>query len=234
MKNNLDNLLTPLILAGGRGSRLKSKTKKIPKPLLKVNDKYFIKYIFDKLLSVGFQEVFVSISYLKDTFMNYIGDNYKGLSINYLIEEEPLGTGGSVKNAFKKLNVKNLMIFNGDSYSDFNLKLLINNFKSNSRNTILLCKIQNSCRFGSVIFDNNLKIKKFVEKKHLSRGYVNAGIYMLDNSILKIEKNEFSIEKDYFEKCQVFDFYGYLFEGDFIDIGTLESLLHAQSYFKGI
>ena len=234
MKNNLDNLLAPLILAGGIGSRLKSKTKQIPKPLLKVNDKYFIKYIFDKLLSVGFHEVFVSISYLKDTFINYIGDNYKGLSINYLIEEEPLGTGGSVKYAFKRLNVKNLMILNGDSYSDFNLKLLIDNFKSNNRNTILLCKIQNSGRFGNVIFDNNFKIKKFVEKKHLSKGYVNVGTYILDNSILKIKKNKFSLEKDYFEKCQVFDFYGYLFEGDFIDIGTSESFRLAQSYFNAI
>tara|TARA_B100001057_G_C22683489_1_gene884712 strand:- start:169 stop:876 length:708 start_codon:yes stop_codon:yes gene_type:complete len=232
MKLSLNNFLTPAILAGGLGSRLGKVTKTTPKPLLKVNGEYFITYILEKISLAGFKEVYISICYLKESFEKLIGKKYKNIKIKYLYEEQALGTGGAVKNIFLNSNVENLMVFNGDSYCDFDLKLLINEFKIKRRNIILLCKVKRSGRFGNVIFDNNNKIINFLEKRKLSKGYINAGIYILNNTIMKIRKKKFSIEKEFFEKCNTHEIYAFLSDDSFIDIGTPKSLTASNDFFK--
>ena len=165
MKLSLNSFLTPAILAGGIGSRLGKITKTTPKPLLKVNDEYFINYILEKIYLTGFKEVYISVGFLKESFEKLIGKKYKSLKIKYFYEDMALGTGGAVKNIFLNTNIENLMVFNGDSYCDFDLKLLINDFLIKKRNTILLCKVKRSERFGNVTFDARNKITNFVEKK---------------------------------------------------------------------
>lgn len=232
MKLSLNNFLTPAILAGGNGSRLGKITKTTPKPLLKVNGEYFINYILEKIYLTGFKEVYISVSFLKESFEKLIGKKYKSLKIKYFYEDMALGTGGAVKNIFLNTNIENLMVFNGDSYCDFDLKLLINEFLIKRRNTILLCKVKRSERFGNVTFDVSNKITNFLEKKKISRGYINAGIYILDNKIVEIKKKKFSIEKEFFEKCNIYEFYAFLSNDSFIDIGTPESYSISNDFFK--
>ncbi len=232
MKKEKENFLKPLILAGGKGIRLGNLTKNVPKPLLKINEKYFIEFILEKIIYLGFNEVFISISYLSEVFFQILGHKYKNLEIKYFCEKEPLGTGGAIKNVFENSNVKYLIIFNGDSYCDFDLKLLIQEFTLKKKNMVLTCKIENTGRFGNISFNGEKKIINFFEKKIISSGYVNAGIYVLDKRITKIKKKKFSIEKDFLERCDIYDIYAFLISAKFIDIGTQESFKHSKKFFK--
>lgn len=233
MKDKLISL-TPVILAGGKGSRLGDLTKNIPKPLLRINDRYFIEYIFDKIISTGFTEVYISICYLKSKFINLIGHEYKNLKINYVEEETPLGTGGALKNIFERYCFESLLIFNGDSFCDFNLDLLIKKYFLERNNIILVCKIEDSRRFGNVVFDKDLKVIEFKEKKINKTGYINAGVYIINDSLKKIKKMSFSLEKDFFESNFLSNLYAYPCEEKFIDIGVPEALKLSNKFLSSL
>ncbi|NDA64000.1 MAG: hypothetical protein EBX50_18525 [Chitinophagia bacterium] len=89
-------MVAAIILAGGKGTRLRSLVKDVPKPMAVINSKPFLEHQIDYLISQGIDKIILSVGYKHEIIINYFGDNYRSASIYYSIEESPLGTGGAL------------------------------------------------------------------------------------------------------------------------------------------
>ena len=153
---------------------------------------------------------------------------------NYLIviEDEPLGTGGAIKLACKKAKDENVIALNGDSLFKVNLKELMHfHLEKKSRCTLALKPIQDFERYGSVEIDAVQKINSFKEKQFITKGCINGGVYAIEvaSFLQKSLEDKFSMEQDYLEKYSgEGNFYGFIQEGYFIDIGIPEDFVRAQ------
>ena len=217
-----------IILAGGRGTRLKGVIKDIPKPLAPVNGKPFLTYLMDNLIKQDINHFILSTGYKQDMIYKYFGNSYKSIKISYAQEKEPLGTGGAILNALKYCNSRFVYALNGDIYTNYPLNNLINNNNNNNISLSLIDYNKNDInRFGIVEIDNNYNIIKFLEKGEKSASnYISAGIYLINKSWFENEfKNlkKFSIEFNVFEKFKNYKINGIPKKASFIDIGIPES-----------
>ena len=155
--------------------------------------------------------------------------------MQYSVEEEPLGTGGGIKQAFGLIDGP-AYVLNGDTFFGVNLHTLSDYyFDSNSDMVLALKHLQNFDRYGTVQLDAQNRITKFDEKKLVAEGYINGGIYFFDKTLLsRVETgNKFSFEKEILEKYTgELKFGGKVFNGYFIDIGIPEDYNKAQHDFK--
>jgi len=224
-----------IVLAGGLGTRLRSVIQDIPKPMAPVNGKPFLHYIFQYLKQEQIREVILSVGYKHETIEDFFGNEYLGIKVQYSVEEEPLGTGGGIKQAFGLVDGP-AYVLNGDTFFGVNLHTLSDYyFDSNSDMVLALKHLQNFDRYGTVQLDAQNRITKFDEKKLVAEGYINGGIYFFDKTLLsRVETgNKFSFEKEILEKYTgELKFGGKVFNGYFIDIGIPEDYNKAQHDFK--
>lgn len=224
-----------IILAGGFGTRLQSVVKDVPKPLADIDGKPFLAYLLRYLWQYGFTDCCISVGHLQEKIIAYFGDNYSGMKISYAREETPLGTGGAVINSLKYCdNTKPVFILNGDSFLKIDYKKLREFYNEEKPQiAMVLRKMEDCSRYGSVEIDKENSVKNFSEKKSdAGPGLINGGIYMLDPKIFSqfnLEKN-FSFEKDFLMKyLKSIDIKGFVSEEYFIDIGIPDDYQKAQS-----
>jgi len=179
-----------IILAGGRGRRLRPITDYVPKPLIPINNIPIIEWQIKYLKKFDISEVIICSGYKTKMIENYLKKKKLGIKINFSIENKPLGTGGAIKKAGKKIKDKSFIVINGDTITNIDLKKLIK--KENS-----IASIQLQTKFGIVQTDKN-KIIKFDEKKEITNLWMNAGIYHLKKDALKELPNLGDIEKTLF------------------------------------
>ena len=118
-----------LLMAGGRGDRLRPLTDTLPKPMLKVGDKPIIEINIDRLIKFGFKKFYISVRYLSEKIMEYLGDgSAKHISITYLQEDEPLGTLGACSK-IHNLEEEHLLVMNADVLTNIDFEELYNNYK---------------------------------------------------------------------------------------------------------
>lgn len=216
---------TAIVLAGGKGTRLKSVVEDLPKPMALVNEKPFLTLLLDYLIVQGIQEVILAVGYLHQVIINEYGDEYKALSIKYSIENQPLGTGGAIKKAVNLSSADDILVVNGDTFIAFNLKPLQEFYLSKKKEPILLLKkMQDFERYGVVEINKDFSVAEFKEKQYCAEGYINAGVYMINKSIFKeIESTRFSFEKEILEsKTNKFSWSGFPQDAYFRDIGIPE------------
>ena len=191
---------TAVILAGGLGTRLKSIVNEVPKPMADINGKPFLFYLLTYLKRNNIEEVILSVGYKHHIISNYFGSNFKGISIKYSIEKEPLGTGGGIKKSLQLSKEENIFILNGDTLFsiDFQIMRKFHNIKK-SKLTIALRKKEQKDRYGSVEIDSKNQIKDFGNEKG---EYINGGIYLINKKkFLSIDFSEkFSFESDFIKK----------------------------------
>lgn len=219
-----------IILAGGFGTRLQSVVSDVPKPMAPINDKPFLEYILDELNNQEFDKVVIAVGYKKECIMDYFGNKFKNISIEYSIENQPLGTGGCVKQALSLIDDEFAFILNGDTM----FKIDFARMATKNKISIACKKMFNFDRYGEVKFDSGI-ISSFEEKKHVDSGYINGGIYYLQKNIFNGYNlpNKFSIEKDFFEKyISSLNIFAFLSDDYFIDIGIPEDYEKAQFDFK--
>ncbi len=220
-----------IILAGGLGTRLQGVIKDIPKPMATINGKPFLKYLLDYLSMYQIERVILSVGYKYEVIEQYFGKKYKNIELVYAIEEEPLGTGGGILNACKYLNNNLFYLINGDTFFDVNLNELTTFHNSQKADFTLAIKpMKHFDRYGTVEISNN-RILKFNEKKYMDKGFINGGVYLLDNKILQSLNfpQKFSFEKDFLELyLSKYYFAAYVTDNYFIDIGIPEDYLLAQ------
>jgi dTDP-glucose pyrophosphorylase len=181
----IENMM--LIMAGGKGTRLRPHTENCPKPMLEVGGKPMLLHIIEKAKANGFQNFVISLHYLGHMIEEYFGDGTKfGVRIDYLKEEMPLGTAGclSLLTEFPDLP---FIVTNGDVITDINYNEFLdfhNRHESSATMAVRQHEIQN--QFG-VVRTRGVEIEGFDEKP-IYRSHVNAGIYVLEPLTLKLLK----------------------------------------------
>ena len=166
-----------IILAGGRGKRLRPITDYVPKPLIPIKNIPIIEWQIKYLKKFGISEVIICSGYKTEMIENYLKNKKLGIKITFSIENKPLGTGGAIKKAGKKIKDRSFLVINGDTITNIDLKKLIK--KNNA-----IAAIQLRTKFGILQTDKD-KIMKFDEKKEIENLWMNAGIYHLNKETLK-------------------------------------------------
>ena len=224
-----------IILAGGKGSRLKDLTQKTPKPMMLVNGKPFLEIIFHYLIQQNINRVILSVGHYHEKIINYFGEKYKSINIIYNIESAPLGTGGAILNSINKAYNENIFVLNGDTLFNINLKNLSDlHYILKSELTIALKKKSRTERFGKISLGKENLINKVSEKKNKGSGLINGGVYIINKGLFNSKDygKSFSFEHEVLEKISSNDYYrGLVFDDFFFDIGTPSDLKKAQDIF---
>lgn len=221
-----------LILAGGFGTRLKSVVPDLPKPLADINGKPFLWWLLRQLENEGAQDVYLSVGYMHEHIQNFFGPKFNKVNLHYIIETEPLGTGGAILNACQQIQEDGIVVLNGDTLALASLNQFIK-FASDYSSKLFLAvvKVEDASRYGTVIINENNQITGFAEKGKAGPGLINAGIYLLDKSLFADYDlpQKFSFEADLLMKhLNQLNLIAYDQVSDFIDIGIPEDYAIAQ------
>jgi D-glycero-alpha-D-manno-heptose 1-phosphate guanylyltransferase len=215
-----------IILLGGFGTRLKSVVKDVPKPLAPIDGVPFLTYLLEKLKKNGFHRAILAVGYLGDIILNHFGYDYRNMELVYVFDDEPLGTGGSIKNALNFTNLEYIYVFNGDTFFEADI---IN--VSHPKNILVFCKyLENTARYGSLKIKNK-KLIQFIEKGDPFPGFINGGIYLIHRDLFKdyTLPKSFSFEIDFLKKhMDSLNIEVCLSENYFIDIGVPEDYERAR------
>ena len=221
-----------IVLAGGFGTRLQSVVSDVPKPMAEVQQKPFLEHILLYLQQHGINRVILSVGYKHEIIEDYFNNSFAGMTIDYSVEDKPLGTGGAILNAWPGLKQDQVFVINGDTFFNVDLKkLLSEHLKHQSALTLSLKPMEKFDRYGSVEINENFKVTNFKEKEFVLNGNINGGIYILNKNIFAPFKlpNQFSFEEFMQEHLNDLSIYACIFNNYFIDIGIPEDYQKAQS-----
>src|ERR671927_1259358 len=220
-----------ILLAGGKGTRLRPLTIHTPKPIVPIFERPFLHYQLDLLKQVPeIDEVILSLNYQPRRIEEIFGDGSDaGLAIRYVVEPAPLGTAGAVRYAGESLH-ESVVVFNGDVLTEVDLAAVIRLHRERrAKATIVLTPVENPSAYGLVETDASGNIQRFLEKPgedEITCNTINAGIYVLEpDTFDRIPKDTaWSIERSFFpsliERGETF--VAYVYRGYWIDIGTPE------------
>jgi|TARA_B100000795_G_scaffold44415_1_gene29153 D-glycero-alpha-D-manno-heptose 1-phosphate guanylyltransferase len=225
---------TAIILAGGLGTRLKSVNPVLPKPLAPINGRPFLEYLFDYWIAQGISKFILSIGYQSQSIIDHFAQNYRGASIEYSVENSPLGTGGGLLLSAKSLT-ETFLVLNGDTFFEVDLKDLFS-FHVNKKSewTISLFRTDNFQRYMPMEISMDGLILKVKEINKQASYLSNGGVYLMNPSVLKnLDKyvdKKFSLESDLLPESfsSGASLYGLECVGGFIDIGIPEDYYRAQ------
>ncbi len=222
-----------LILVGGHGTRLRPVTLTLPKPVIPLVDRPFIRYMIDWLARHGVDDIVMACGFLPDGIRAVLGDGIPGgPRLRYVEEPEPRGTAGAIKFAADLLDDRFLAL-NGDVLTDLDLTALIRQHDSSgARATLALYPVQDPTGYGLVRRDPDGEIREFLEKPEageIDTDEINAGAYVLEKEVLDLvpEGQDVSIEREVFPKLVGHGLYSQRLEGYWMDIGTPERYLEA-------
>ena len=214
-----------VIMAGGKGTRLSPLTDHAPKPMMPILDKPVLRYIIELLKKHDFTDISVTLGYMANQIIEAFGDGRElGVHLHYLIEKEPLGTAGSVKNAAKDFD-EDFLVISGDAYTDFNLTSLVEFHKSHGKlATIAGARVSNPSEYGVMLLNSAGKVRAFIEKPQEPIGnVVSTGIYVFKKEIIKKIPSGFQdFARNVFPKISG-QIYAKIMNGYWSDIGTLLS-----------
>ena len=230
-KKEINNIV--VIMAGGKGKRLRPLTEICPKPMLKIGEKPILEIIINRFKEYGFKNFYISVNYLKEQVINYFEDGQKwNINIQYIIEKNPLGTAGSLKK-LPTSEKKPYLLVNGDVICSFN-PLQVLEFHNINKSDITICahNYEHNIPFG-VIETKGIKFQKILEKPTFHH-LINAGVYVIDPILNKfIPEDKFFDMPDFINKCSinnkeinVFPIHEY-----WLDIGLHENLKEARKKF---
>lgn len=180
-----------MIMAGGRGERLRPLTDSIPKPLLPLGNKPIIEHNIDRLISYGIEKIYISVKYLGQQIVDYLGDgSSKGIKIEYIWEDEPLGTAGALS-LVDNFASKYILLMNSDLFTDVDFEdMYLDLLSTNS--SMVVASIPYSTKIPYGIFSTEDQRIKGIKEKPIYTNYANAGIYIFEKELIqRIPKNTF-------------------------------------------
>jgi len=226
-----------VVMAGGEGSRLRPLTIGRPKPMVPMVSKPVMAHILDLLKRHGITEVVVTLHFMPEAIQSYFGDGHPlDMKIHYAIEETPLGTAGSVKNAQEFLD-EPFIIMSGDAVTDINLQEVIA-FHQGKRAeaTLTLYHVPNPLEYGVIITDREGKITQFLEKPswgEVISDTVNTGMYVINPEVLDLIQPGVPTDwsKDVFPQLLEAGrpLYGYVASGYWTDVGDIGEYMRATA-----
>lgn len=232
-----------LILAGGKGTRLRPLTVYTPKPVVPLVNRPFLLYQIESLLRAKITDLILSLNYQPNKIENLLGDGSEfGVNLNYAVEPSPMGTAGAYKFAEEKIR-ETTVVFNGDVLTDVNIAEVVRFHRKNKAlATIVLTPVENPSLYGLVETDEENRVLRFLEKPKpeeladLTTNNINAGIYILEPEVLDMipEGEKYMFEYGVFPDLlkQKKDFYAYVLQDNYWrDIGNPNSYLEAHHDF---
>jgi NDP-sugar pyrophosphorylase family protein len=226
-----------ILLAGGKGTRLRPLTVHTPKPIVPILDRPFLYYQIDLLKQIPeIDEVILSLNYQPRRIEEIFGEGEGlGIRVRYVVEPMPLGTGGAVRYAGDALT-ESVVVFNGDVLTEVDLAAVLRLHRERkAKATIVLTPVENPGAYGLVETDREGNIQRFLEKPgedEITCNTINAGIYVLEpDTFNRIPKDTaWSIERSFFpsliERGETF--MAYVYDGYWIDIGTPSKYLQVH------
>ena len=217
-----------ILLCGGMGTRLRSVVSDRPKPMADICGKPFLQYLLEMLREKGITEVIFALGYMGEMIEEYFQDGSAfGLKIAYSYEEDPLGTGGAIRNALPKIMEEEVLVLNADTYFPMDYQGLYRFHQENDGDFSLATRaVPDISRYGAVRRDAAGRILAWNEKLEDGgqplAGEINGGIYVMKKSLIaEIPEGKQSLEQDcvpnwLFEGKRIF---GLHFDGYFMDIG---------------
>ncbi len=226
-----------VILAGGKGTRMRPFTYEIPKSMIPVQGKPILQHIIELLRKYEIRDITLSIGYMGNKVREYFRNgSHFGVKITYIEEKEELGTAGSL-NLMRDLLKETFLMLNGDVLTNINLHDFINfHHEKKGLATIALTPVEDPSRFGVVELEGD-RILKFIEKPTSSRSnLINAGIYILEPEVLEYVPEGYAMmETDVFPRlAEEGKLYGYISKGQWLDTGTHEAYEKAIKEWRGI
>jgi mannose-1-phosphate guanylyltransferase/phosphomannomutase len=225
-----------VVMAGGEGTRLRPLTSNQPKPMVPVANKPCMEHIIELLKRHGIEDIVVTLAFLPKAIRDYFGDGSAlGVNINYSVEQAPLGTAGSVKNAEENLGER-FIVISGDALTDFDLTAIIaEHERRQAMVSIVLKHVENPLEFGVVVINDEGRIERFLEKPTWGQVFsdtVNTGIYVLEPEVFNYipAGQSYDFSQELFPK--LFELgkalFGTIAEGYWQDIGSLGQYLAAN------
>lgn len=232
-----------IILAGGLGTRLRDAVPELPKCMAPVGGRPFIHYVTDYFRQAGIRHFIFALGYKSAYFDKFFAESFPSGSpgadgagssntgsYSVSLEQEPLGTGGAIRQACTLARTGTVLILNGDTYFRIDLAAL-SAFHAEKDADCSLClkPMRNFDRFGVVELDESQRVSSFREKQHYTSGLINGGVYALNTQRFLDEDlpEKFSFEKDYLEKGDR-QLFGLMQDTYFIDIGIPEDYQRVQ------
>ena len=220
-----------ILLAGGKGTRLRPLTVHTPKPIVPILNRPFLYYQIDLLKQIPeIDEVILSLNYQPRRIEEIFGEGEGlGIRVRYVVEPMPLGTGGAIRYAGDSLT-ESVVVFNGDVLTQVDLAAVLRLHRERkAKATIVLTPVDNPRAYGLVETDADGNIRRFLEKPNpdeITCDTINAGIYVLEpDTFDRIPKDTpWSIERSFFPSLveRKETFVAYVYRGYWIDIGTPE------------
>ena len=228
LTNKVENVSSAIILAGGLGTRLRSAVPDLPKSMAPINGRPFLERQLDYWIDQGVRHFVLSVGYRRKVIQDHFGAVYREASINYAIEDQPLGTGGSLLLAVNMLPHENpFLLLNGDTFFEVELtKLTEFHISKQSEWTFSLFRTKETKRYMGIEVNQNNRIVSFNLRTEKRENLANGGVYLVDQQILSKIPNgvkgvKISLENEIIpamlkQSCR---FFGYPSKGLFIDIG---------------
>jgi D-glycero-alpha-D-manno-heptose 1-phosphate guanylyltransferase len=224
-----------IVLAGGFGTRLRQLVADVPKPMAPIAGRPFLEILLSSLAQKGFSRVILSLGFMAQKISGHFGSEFSGMKISYVVEEQPLGTGGAIRLAIEHVSADHVFVFNGDTFLDLEVQKIEEQWSLNHRSMIVSREVSDTARYGRLLLADG-KLDGFSEKGVSGPGLINAGCYVF--SINQLDAfgvgTAFSIEADYLvpaASAGLFDIF--VTHGQFIDIGVPEDFLRAQTELLG-
>lgn len=217
-----------VLLVGGQGTRLRPLTERVPKPMLPIANRPFLEHQIEHLREHGVERIILSCGYLPDAIREHFGD-----SLEYAVEDEPLGTGGAIRFAAEDVD-DTFVVCNGDILTDLDLSELVRLHRARgARATIALHRVADPSGYGLVRTDEHGAVTAFVEKPPPGEADVdtiNAGTYVFQPDVLPlIEPGRMvSVEREVFPRLVGEGLFAHAADGRWRDIGTPASYLAAN------
>ncbi len=225
-----------VVMAGGEGSRLRPLTSRRPKPLVPVVGRPCMEHVLRLLRRHGITDVIITLQYLGASIRNYFGDGAElGMQLEYVVEDRPLGTAGSVKNAASLLD-ETFVVISGDALTDIDLTQAVAFHRAHhSHATLVLARVPNPLEYGVVITAADGQVERFLEKPSWGEVFsdqVNTGIYVIEPSVLDYcpEGEPADWSQDIFPEMlrRQDSLWATVGRGYWCDIGSVQSYLQAN------
>ena len=228
--------LEALILAGGLGTRLRPVVSDRPKPVAEVAGRPFLERLLDQLQQAGYSKIILCVGYQADQIRSQLGATFGSMSLEYSVENTPLGTAGALRQAADLSSMPNVLAMNGDSFCQMDMTVFAEaHHRFGGAATVAVLHRDDRSRAGAIEMDGSGRIVSFAARPVTnSPGYINAGVYMFSRQeLLAIPvRQKCSLEEVILpglaEKGSLF---GWPVGPDFIDIGTPETYRDAQIFF---
>ncbi|MBF0489117.1 MAG: NTP transferase domain-containing protein [Candidatus Omnitrophica bacterium] len=227
-----------VILAGGLGKRLKSVTGGAQKVLASINGKPFISVLIEYIAAQGGRRFILCTGHDADSVEATLKDAHPSLTLLFSREEEPLGTGGAIKQGSALVQTDEFLAMNGDCFCvvDYN-HMIASHRQRKAQATIAVTKMDDARDYGTIEIASDHSILAFKEKQPvLQSAFINTGTYCLDHRVFSLVNTpaKFSIEYDFFPHLVHRGFSAFEVENKFIDIGTPERYAWAQEHLKNM